>query len=264
MDYKAINKATWNKKTDVHIASDFYAMEAFKAGKSSLKEIELALLGDINGKSVLHLQCHFGQDTLSMARMGARVTGVDLSDRAIERATELAAQLGLEAEFVCCDVYDTLQHVTEKFDIVYTTYGTIGWLPDLEKWAAVIAGALKPGGRLVFVEFHPVVWMFDYRFTEVAYPYFKAEPIIETETGTYADRGAELQNQTVSWNHGLAEVLGSLLGQGLRITRFNEYDYSPYPIFAESEEAAPGRYRVKGFGNKLPLVYALEAVKESF
>lgn len=261
MDYQKINREAWNQKTEVHIGSAFYDMEAFRAGKNSLNDIELALLGDISGKSVLHLQCHFGQDTLSMARMGARVTGIDLSDTAIRRATELAAELGLPATFVCCDVYDTLQHVTEKFDIVYTTYGTIGWLPDLDRWAAVIAGALKPGGRLVFVEFHPVVWMFDYQFKEVTYSYFKAAPIVENEEGTYADRKADLAPQTVSWNHGLGEVLESLLVQGLRITRFREYDYSPYSIFADSEEAEPGKYRVKGFGNKLPLVYALEAEK---
>lgn len=261
MDYQKINREAWNQKTEVHIASAFYDMEAFRSGKSSLNNIELELLGDITGKNILHLQCHFGQDTLSMARMGARVTGVDLSDTAIRRATELAAESGLPATFVCCDVYDTLQHVTEKFDIVYTTYGTIGWLPDLDRWAAVIAGALKPGGRLVFVEFHPVVWMFDYGFKEVAYSYFKAEPIVENEPGTYADRGAELAPQTVSWNHGLGEVLGSLLGQNLRLTAFREYDYSPYAIFADSDETEPGKYRVKGFGNKLPLVYALEAVK---
>lgn len=245
----------------MHIASDFYNMKAFRAGKNSLNGIELELLGDISGKSVLHLQCHFGQDTLSMARMGATVTGVDISDKAIQRAKELATELGLDATFVCCDLYDTLRHVTEKFDIVYTTYGTIGWLPDLDKWAAVIAGALKPGGRLVFVEFHPVVWMFDDNFEQVAYAYFKTEPIMETVSGTYADRNSGLVNHTVSWNHGLGEVLGSLLAQGLSIAHFHEYNYAPYPIFSKSDEFEPGKFHASGFGDKLPLVYSVMAVK---
>lgn len=262
MDYKRINRETWNEKTDVHIASDFYDMTGFRAGKNSLNGIELELLGDISGKSVLHLQCHFGQDTLSMARMGAWTTGVDISDKAIQRARELAAEMHLPTQFVCCDLYETRQHITETFDIVYATYGTIGWLPDLDKWAEVIAASLKPGGRLVFVEFHPVVWMFDDHFKVVAYRYFKDEPIVETVSGTYADRESDLVNKTVSWNHGLTEVLGSLLNQGLRITQFKEFDYSPYGIFADSDEFEPGKFRVAGFGNKLPLVYALEAVKQ--
>src|SRR5690606_19279998 len=129
-------------------------------GKNTLPEIDIELLGNIKGRSVLHLQCHFGQDSLSMARMGAKVTGIDLSDKAIEEAQKINAVLNLNAKFICCNVYDTLDHINNQFDIVYTSYGVIGWLPDLDKWATIISKSLKPGGKLIFVEFHPVVWMF--------------------------------------------------------------------------------------------------------
>lgn len=261
MDYKEINRRTWNEKTDVHIASDFYDMAAFRAGKNSLNDIELPLLGDVSGKSLFHLQCHFGQDTLSLARMGAQVTGLDLSDKAIQRATELAAELHLPARFVCSDLYEAREHIREQFDIVFSSYGTIGWLPDLDKWARVIADSLKPGGRFVFAEFHPVVWMFDDNFESVAYSYFNVEAIEENVSGTYADKDSDIHSRTFTWNHSLAEVMQSLIDQGLRILKFNEYDYSPYPIFSKLDGKETGRYRVGGYGKKLPLVYSLVVEK---
>lgn len=256
-NYKDINRALWNSRTDVHVESEFYDVEGFLAGNTSLKEIELGLLGDIRGKKVLHLQCHFGQDTLSLARMGAEVTGADLSDRAIAYAKELAKRTGLEAEFVCCDIYDLPQHLEGQFDIVFTSYGTIGWLPDLDKWAGVVSHFLRPGGTFVFVEFHPVVWMFDDALEKVQYSYFNAAPIIETENGTYADKGADINNQSISWNHNLAEVLQSLIKSGIIVKDIREYDFSPYNIFPNSTETEPGRYRVAHMGNRLPLVYSV-------
>ncbi|HKK38655.1 MAG TPA: class I SAM-dependent methyltransferase, partial [Cryomorphaceae bacterium] len=154
-DYQQINRQSWNDRVDSHLKSEFYDVEGFLKGQASLKEIELPLLGDVNGKSILHLQCHFGQDTLSLQRMGANCVGVDLSDKAIEAAQNLNEELGLNARFVACDVYEAPKHIDEKFDVVFTSYGTIGWLPDLDRWAEVIAHFLKPGGKLVFVEFHP-------------------------------------------------------------------------------------------------------------
>lgn len=262
MDYLQLNKQLWNERTVVHLDSEFYEMEAFRAGKNALKEIELNLLGNISGKSVLHLQCHFGQDTLSMARMGARVTGVDFSEKAIETAAVLSKDLNLPAEFICCDVYSLPQLLDRKFDIVFTSYGTIGWLPDIDKWAAVVAHFLGEGGRFVFAEFHPVVWMFDNDFRQVTYKYSKSEPIVEDHTGTYADPNAPIQHRSVSWNHGLAEVIGALLKQGLQIKQFQEFDYSPYNCFPDTEEVAPGKFQTKNFGDKIPMVYALEAIKK--
>jgi len=261
MNYQEINRKTWNKKTKVHLESDFYDQAGFLKGKSSLNSIELNLLGDVRNKSILHLQCHFGQDTISLARMGAQVTGVDLADEAIDAARKLASACGVDATFVACDLYDAPKHIDEKFDIVFTSYGTIGWLPDLMRWAELIQSFLKPGGRLVFVEFHPVVWMFDDDFQTVGYNYFNDGPIVETFTGTYADRNSDLVTETVNWNHGIGEVLTSLLASGLNIQHFEEFDYSPYACFKHVEEFDSGKFRIKHLQNNIPMVYALVATK---
>ena len=160
--YFDTNRTTWDEKVKVHAESDMYDLEAFKKGKSSLKAYELEALGDVNGKSLLHLQCHFGQDTLSWSRKGAKCVGVDLSDEGIKLAKSLNEELNLDAQFVCCNVLDTSEYVKDKFDIVYTSYGVIGWLPDLKPWGQMIFERLKPGGTFYMAEFHPIVWMFDY------------------------------------------------------------------------------------------------------
>ena len=260
-DYIKINKQTWNNKTAVHIDSDFYDNDNFIKGKSTLNSIELDLLGDVNGKKILHLQCHFGQDSLSLARLGAKVTGVDLSDRAIDKAQELNIQLQLDAQFICCDIYDLPNHLNDTFDIVFTSYGTIGWLPDLNKWSAVVSQFLKPEGKFVMAEFHPVVWMFDTNFKEVFYSYFNIKPIIENETGTYADQYSEIESQTITWNHPTSEVLNALIYAGLEINAFNEFDYSPYNCFNETEEFETGKFRIKHLGSKIPMVFAILATK---
>lgn len=261
-DYREINRKSWNSRVDSHVGSDFYNMNDFLEGKSSLKGIESRLLGDINGLSILHLQCHFGQDTLSLQRMGAKCVGVDLSDKAIEKARELNAQLNLKSEFVACDVYEAPEHIHDKFDIVFTSYGTVGWLPDLNRWAKVISGFLKPGGKLVFVEFHPVVWMFDSDFKNIEYRYFKSQPIVEEEEGTYADRDADFSTKSVSWNHGLGEVVTALLSAGLSIDSFREYDYSPYDNFKNMIEFEKGKFRLGHLGDKIPMIYSLTASKK--
>jgi len=262
MDYINTNKQTWNNKTDVHISSEFYDMQGFLDGKSTLNSIELELLGAITGKRILHLQCHFGQDTMTLSRMGAKVTGVDLSDKAIERAREFASKLNLDTTFVCCDIYDAPKFIDEKFDIVFTSYGTIGWLPDLDKWAKVVSHFLNPDGKFIMADFHPVVWMYDNDFNEVFYNYFNVEPIIEDESGTYADKEAELSTQTITWNHPTSELLNSLITNGLEIKCFNEYDYSPYNCFNKMEEFEPNKFRIKHFGNKIPMVYSIKASKK--
>ena len=261
-DYIEKNKASWNNKTDYHINSDFYDMDNFLKGKSSLNDIELKLLGEITGKTILHLQCHFGQDSISLARMGAAVTGVDLSDKAISKATGIAKQLDATADFICCNIYDLPKHLDKKFDIVFTSYGTIGWLPDLDQWAAIVSKYLMPGGKFVFAEFHPVIWMYDDDFENVKYNYSKSDPIIETVSGTYADRSAPITTETVNWNHGISEVVNSLIKHGLEINILNEYDYSPYNCFNKTEEFEPGKFRIKHFGNMIPMVYAILATKK--
>jgi 2-polyprenyl-3-methyl-5-hydroxy-6-metoxy-1,4-benzoquinol methylase len=261
LNYLEVNKALWNERTKHHLSSAFYDMDGFMKGATSLKEIELGLLGNISGKKILHLQCHFGQDSLSLVCLGARVTGIDLSDAAIETAQSVAAQAGLDAKFICCDIYDLRQYLDEKFDMIFTTYGTIGWLPDLDKWAAVISDYLIPGGELVFAEFHPVVWMFDNDMSYIQYSYFNREAIIEEEQGTYADTAAPISLKSVGWNHSLDEVIMALLNQGLKLTAFHEYDFSPYNVLSNMVETTPGRFQLAGREGKLPLVYSLKVVK---
>jgi len=260
-NYLELNKESWNKRTAYHVTSDFYEMDAFKAGKSSLMDIELGLLGDVKGKRILHLQCHFGQDSLSLARMGAKVTGIDLSDKAIATAKKLNTELKLDAEFIVSDVYDLPNNLKGEFDIVYTSYGTIGWLPDMNKWGSVIEHFLKPEGKFVFVEFHPNIWMYDDDFTHVKYNYFKDDAIVEEEEGTYADKGADIKLKYVVWNHGLSEVMSGILANGLTINNFKEYNYSPYDCFAHTQKIGERKYQIKPFGNKMPLCYSIVATK---
>lgn len=257
----AANRDAWNARAQLHVASKFYAVEEFVAGGNSLSAIELDLLGAIRGQRILHLQCHFGQDTLSLARMGAEVTGLDISDTALDEARKLTERCGLKADWVLSNVIDHQPTLDGRFDTVFTSYGTIGWLPDLAPWATNIARYLKPGGRLVFVEFHPAVWMFDNDFTHVAYSYFNRELIVEEEQGSYADRTADIKLASYSWNHDLAEVLTALLEAGLRIDRFTEHDGSPHDCFSNTVKGADGLFRIKGMEGKLPMVYAIGASK---
>ena len=262
-NYIEINRQSWNNRTEIHLKSEFYDLDNFLKGKCSLNDIELNLLGDIEGKTILHLQCHFGQDTISLGRLGANVTGIDLSDKAIESAKQIAKDTNSNAKFICCDIYDLPNHLDEKFDIVFTSYGTIGWLPDLDKWAKIISKFLKPNGQFVFVEFHPVVWMFDDNFENIKYNYFNSGAIIESESGTYADKTAEITQDYVMWNHSLSEVINNLIKNGLEITTFEEFDYSPYNCFNKTIEFEPKKYRISHLDNKIPMVYALVAKKKT-
>ena len=261
-DYKSINKASWNKRTELHFDGEFYDNVSFIKGMNSLNEIELSICGDISGLNIIHLQCHFGQDTISLNRMGAKSLGVDLSDQAIEKARQLAETCNSDAQFVCSDIYESPNLINDEFDIVFTSYGTIGWLPDLNKWAKVITHFLKPGGRFIMADFHPVIWMLDDDFTHIKYNYFNEDAIIEVETSTYGNSEEALDMQSVCWNHSIADILNALIESGLEIKLFNEYDYSPYDCFSKTIEVETGKFRINGFGNKLPMVYAIEAIKK--
>lgn len=260
-DYIAANRTLWDKKTAAHTVSEFYKMDAFINGTSTLNDIELQLLGDVSGKSILHLQCHFGQDSLSLARLGAKVTGVDLSGAAIDKARELNETLKLDALFVCANIYDLPGILHQQFDIVFSSYGTIVWLPDVAEWARLIANMLKPGGSFVFAETHPLALMYDDDFTGVKYSYFNTGMIEEVEQGTYADREAKISLPSYTWNHSLADVIQSLIDAGLTLTHLREFDYIPYNCFGNMTEIAPGKYQVNGMEGKAPLVYALQARK---
>lgn len=258
-NYLEINRQSWNNKTDVHLKSEFYDLENFIKGKTSLNKIELDLFGDLDGKSILHLQCHFGQDSISLSRLGANVTGVDLSDKAIESAKEIAKETNSNVTFICCDIYDLPKYLDNQFDIVFTSYGTIIWLPDLDKWAKIVSKFLKPNGKFVFVEFHPIVWMFDDNFEKIKYNYFNSGAIIESENGTYADKTAEISQESITWNHSLSEVINTLIKNEFEINSFQEYDYSPYNCFNKTIEFKPNKFRIENLEDKIPMVYSIVA-----
>ena len=254
------NRELWDKLAEVHVGSSFYDVPGFLAGASALNEIELAMLGDARGKSVLHLQCHFGLGTLSLARMGAVVTGVDFSTVAIQKARDLNDQLGLQARFITCDVNDLDQHLDDKFDIVFASFGVIGWHADLDRWARIVSHFMKPEGKFFFAEFHPVWWMLGDDHTRVAYSYFKSDVIIEENQKSYADPEGPVLGTSYGWNHSLGEVFQVLESQGLTIKAFKEYDYSPYPSFPNAVAKA-GRYYAPTLEHLLPMVYSLTALR---
>ena len=261
-NYIEINKNAWNLKTEVHLKSDFYENEAFLNGKNSLKEIELNLLGDIKGKLILHLQCHFGQDTISLSRMGAKVTGIDLSDKAIEKAREFAQQANVDTEFINCDIFDLPNYLDKQYDIVFMSYGTIGWLPDLDKWAAIVSRYLKPGGKFIFVEFHPFIWMYDYNFKTIEYNYFNSGEIVEVNEGSYADRNANIEYSTVNWNHSTSEVLNNLIKHNIEINSFDEYNYSPYNCFNHTVKIDADKYQIDVLGDKVPMTFSIVGTRK--
>ena len=259
--YFNTNKATWNEKVKIHSKSDMYQLEDFKNGKSSLMPYELKALGNVEGKNLLHLQCHFGQDTLSWSRMGANCVGIDLSDEGIKLAKSLNEELKLDAQFVCCNVLDTSKYVEKEFDIVFTSYGVIGWLPDLKPWGKMIAERLKKGGTFYMVEFHPIVWMFDYLEGKpiMKYGYMQDEAIYEEYEGTYANTDSKMISKEYGWNHGLSEVINALIEAGLQIDFLNEYDESPYNVLPDLVENKQGMFTTK---DKLyPLIFEIKATK---
>lgn len=258
----ALNKETWNTKTAVHYESDFYDKHAFAKARNSLNSYEIKALGDVDGQSMLHLQCHFGQDSLSWANKGAQVIAVDISDKAIELGKKLSGELELPVDFVCCNVLNTSQHIKDQFDIVFTSYGTIGWLPDLKPWATMIAERLKPGGVFYIVEFHPIIWMYDYNEEKpsLKYHYAQNEAIYDEYQGTYANPDSSIISKEYGWNHSLSEVIQSLIEAGLTIELFAEHDGSPYDVFPDMELRDDGLYYLKD--QLFPTLFEIKAVKK--
>ncbi|MEW8562528.1 MAG: class I SAM-dependent methyltransferase [Candidatus Thiodiazotropha sp.] len=254
-NYIEMNRAAWDQRTEAHFKSHFYDVPGFLSGKSSLREIEFAEMVPVEGRRLLHLQCHFGLDTLSWSRLGAVCTGVDLSPASIEKAQQLNRRAGLNARFICSDVYEYERGSEPLFDIVFTSYGTICWLPDLSRWADIVASNLAAGGIFYMADFHPV------HDLVTGYRYFEAnEPDIDEE-GTYTENGSELTTTVATWPHPLSSVINALLNAGIQITRVNEYPFSPFNCFDGLEEREPGRFYFSHQEQDVPLVYTLTGEK---
>jgi len=263
------NRALWDEWTPVHVRSEFYDLERFRRGGIRLRPYELEEIGEVGGKDLLHLQCHFGLDTLSFARLGARATGADFSAAAIAQARVLADELGLEARFVLSNVYDMPANLQGDFDIVYTSRGVIGWLPDLDRWAEVVASFVRPGGIFYITEGHPVMWAFDdeegVSDLRLRYPYWsRSDPMRFRVRGCYADRSAEIrQEYEYSWSHGLGEVVTAVAGAGLRVEFLYEFPFLEWPEpFLERVDDGTWRLPADRYGEgELPLLFSLRATK---
>ncbi len=279
-----VNKAYWNERIDTHVTSDHYDADAFRAGRTSLMPLELNEVGSVAGKKLLHLQCHFGLDTLSWARLGAEATGVDFSDKAIEAARALSAETGVKGSFVCCDVLELAEHLPGEagaFDVVFTSYGVLDYLNDINRWARVVSRFLKPGGFFYMAEIHPFALVFDHGprvpRLELKHPYSFAGGVAEHATGntarrpvkwdatdepTYTGGEERFENNTAySWNHGVGEVLTALITAGLRIEFVREWPYGCYEIFPFMHKDAQGYYRLNEGADSVPLLYSVKASK---
>jgi SAM-dependent methyltransferase len=267
-DAMAANQALWDEWTDVHVGSEFYDVDEFRRGGSRLRDFERELIGDVRGLEVLHLQCHFGLDTLSFARLGARPTGADFSPKAIAAARALAADLDLEATFVESNVYDLPTNLGGDFDLVYTSGGVLGWLPDIRHWAHVVAHFVRPGGRFVIAEIHPVANAFENEGVQpgelrLAYPYWEnAEPMTFQVQGSYADPAATIATKVeYGWDHGLGQIVTALTDAGLRVDALREYPFCLWTL-GYTVQGADGYWHLPGdMDGKLPLFFSIVASK---
>jgi SAM-dependent methyltransferase len=272
-DYRTVNRANWDERAPAHARSPDYAVERFIADPSFLSGVvrfDLPLLGDISGQRGAHLQCHIGTDTISLARLGARMTGLDFSPPALAEARRLAAAAQPEVDFVEAEVYDAVAALGgERFDLLYTGIGAICWLPDIRRWADVVARLLAPGGRLFMREGHPMLWTLeDGRSDDLMvakYPYHQhAEPTVFEEPGTYVQSDTEFEHNTTHvWNHGLGEIVTALLDSGLRLTGLVEHDSVPWEALPGQMETRPeGEFRIAERPWRVPHSYTLQAVRD--
>lgn len=257
--WRELNKAWWDERVPIHVASGLYDVEGFKAGKEQLRPFELELVGDVTGLRLVHLQCHFGEDTMAWARHGASVVGLDFSQPAVDVANGLAHELGLDARFVCSDVYDAVEALGgERFDLLYTGFGALNWLPDLEAWADVVVSLIKPGGRLLLAEFHPFSWVFEDELV-VEHDYFGNGPSFWEDEGSYADLEATTaNNRTIEHQHTLAAVFTVLLERGMQIRAYQEHGHTLFPRFPFLQQRDGGFHHPEG-SPRIPHLYALLA-----
>ena len=270
-DYQDVNRANWDDRVPVHLASDYYSVQRYLAEPDFISDVvrfDLPRLGDVSGLRGAHLQCHIGTDTVSLARLGASMTGLDFSGAAVEAAQELASSTKADATFVQSDVYRAAEVLgAGEFDLVYTGVGSLSWLPDIHRWGGVVADLLRPGGRLFIREDHPVLLSAKVRdgLLTLERPYFEqAEPNVGRSGGTYAGADAKLAHTVTKWwNHGIGQIITSLLDGGLRITGFTEHDSIPWSALPGAmEPIGEGEYRLIDRPQRLPHTYTLQAAKE--
>jgi SAM-dependent methyltransferase len=276
-DYRDLNRANWDERVPVHVASEFYSVARFASDPSFLSDVvrfDLPRLGDVRGLRGVHLQCHIGTDTISLARLGASMTGLDFSEPAVSAARALADSAGVpatSATFVRADVYDAADVLGHKgFDLVYTGIGALCWLPDVRRWGLVVASLLRPGGRLFIREGHPMLWTLDESRTDdvlaVRYPYFEQSgPLVFDEGGTYVPTDVVFSHTvTHEWNHGMGEIITALLDAGLSITAFTEHDSVPWEALpGKMEQIGGGEWRLADDPSLVPCSYTLQAVKQA-
>ena len=261
------NKHMWERRVDVHKGSKFYDVEGFLKGKQTLDPIELDEVGKVTDKSLLHLMCHFGLDTLSWARLGAKVTGVDFSEKAVKLACDLSKQISVEARFIVSEIYKLPHVLDDEFDIVFTSGGVLTWLPDLKKWARVVSKYVKQGGIFYIREFHPFPYVFDddegVTDLRLRYPYFTpTEPLKFEDGSTYADPDAKIeQTVTYEWNHSISTLINSLIDAGLRIDFFNEFPFTTWKALPFLQKRDDGRWVLPSHQESMPLMYSLKATK---
>jgi SAM-dependent methyltransferase len=271
-DYRQLNRANWDERAGPHAASPGYAVERFAADPAFLSKVvrfDLPLLGDVSGLRGVHLQCHIGTDTISLARLGAEMTGLDFSPASLAQARRIAGLAGADIRFVEADVYDAATVLDpESFDLVYTGIGALGWLPGIARWAGVVAGLLRPGGRLFIREGHPMMWALDEdwggNLLVVDYPYFeREEPLVFDDDGTYVETDAVFtHNRTHSWNHGIGEIVTALLDAGMELTGFTEHDSVPWEALpGQMELLENGEWRLTDRPWRLAHSYTLRAVR---
>ena len=270
--YYDVNRANWDERAPAHAASPYYSFERFVEDPSYISDVvrfDLPRLGDVSGLRVVHLQCHIGTDTVSLARLGADMTGLDFSAASLAQARRIARLAGADVRFVEAEVYDAAAVLgPEPFDLVYTGIGALCWLPDIARWARVVAGLLRPGGRLFIREGHPMLWALDDARPDgllvVEYPYFeRPEPMIFDEAGTYVETDAVFtHNRTHEWNHGLGEIVSALMSAGMDLTGLAEHDSVPWDALpGQMERTGGGEWRLADRPWRLPHSYTLQAIR---
>jgi SAM-dependent methyltransferase len=271
-DYRELNRANWDDRVPAHLGSEDYSVQEFlddPAFISHVVRFDLPLLGDVTGLHGVHLQCHIGTDTMSLARLGAAMTGLDFSAPAVAAATRLAAATGADATFVHADVYAAADVLDAgSFDLVYVSMGALTWLPDIRRWAAVVAALLRPGGRLFIRDGHPMVWSIDDERPDdllvVRYPYFEtAEPLVSDSPGTYVATDTVIEHGvTHQWNHGIGEIVAALLDAGMAITGLTEHMSTPFEALpGQMVEIGGGEWRLADDPARMPCTFTLQAVR---